>query len=184
MKKNLFAIALTATVLLSACGGGGSSDDSTFVGAADVSVSTQPSQIDSGDRTEVTVTVWNVHENGIALKVRFPEGLGYVPGSAVLLIENKEIDLTPQVNALVADEQTRYLVFFISQSSFRINGQEYTGGEGTVVLQLEGLDGVTDGLIEVDPDVDDPAEANDTEFSLEDPQFVAEAEASITVVAE
>ena len=180
--KAPLCLALLLTVALSACGGGGSSSDS-FVGAADVSISAQPSEIDSGDRTEVSIEVSNVHESGIALKIRFPQGLSYVPTTALLLVDQDEIDLTPTVNAMSSDEE-RYLVFYIPQDAFTPGSEDYSGQAATVVLQLEGTAKVNDGLIEVDPDVDDPQQSNDTEFSIDNPEFVAEAETSITVIAE
>ena len=180
-QRRLLPLLSIVMATFTGCSGGGSDD--SFVGAADVSIMTQPSTIDSGDRTEVMTEVSNVHENGIALKFRFPDGLKYVKSSAFLLVESKEIDLTPVVNAVSSDGD-RYLVFFIAQSSFKTSGQEYNGESATVALQLEGIDAVTNGLIEVDPDVDDPLQDNGTEFSIDTPEFNAQAETSIAVVAE
>lgn len=152
------------------------------MGAANVGLSVSPSHIDSGDRTEVAITLSNVIKDGLALKVRFPDALKYVRSSALLLIGDKEIDITPKFNGPGQDSD-RYLVFYISQSAFRKNGQDYNGESGTVVLQLEGIESVTDGMVEVDPDVDDPLQPNDSEFNVEAPQFDAEATAPISVQA-
>ena len=175
-------VASMLALTLSSCGGGGGSDDS-FVGAASVSISLQPSEIDSGDRIELSAELSSVHENGIALKFRYPEGLKYVASSAFLLIETKEIDLTPTVNQSSTDNEI-YLVFYIPQSSFRRGGKPYEGESGTVVLQLEGIDAISDGLVEVDPDVDDPDQPNATEFSIDSPEFDAQDKAYVTVVAQ
>jgi hypothetical protein len=167
---------------LTGCGGGGGGSDS-FVGAADVGLDVSPTEIDSGDRTEVAITLANVIEDGVALKVRFPDALKYVRSSALLLVGQKEVDLTPKFNGL-GDDSDRYLVFYLPQSFFRPSGQEYEGEEGTVVLQLEGVEAVTDGLIEVDVDVDDPLQSNDGEFSVQAPEFDPAASSPISVQAE
>ncbi len=175
---------LLCTALLTfatACGGGGGGGDD-FVGAATVGIRLQPSTIDSGDRTQVTIDVGDVHDNGIALKIRFPNGLRYVPASAALLVDEQQTKLTPTVNALAEDENSIYLVFYLSQSLFRASGEEYNGQMGTLRLQLEGRKAVKDGKLEVDADVDDPQESNDSEFTLSSPEFAAEDEASIEVV--
>jgi hypothetical protein len=182
---SLMSVLCSLATALAGCGGGGgggSSDEGDFVGAANVSIHTTPGRIDTGDRTETSIELSNVHENGIALKIRYPEGLRYVPGSAFLLIDKKEIDISPTVNATAKGENETFLVFYLSQSQFKRSGQKYTGQSGTVVLQLEGQDSVVDGEIEVDPDVDDPAEDNSTEFNIDTPEFVAEDSAAISVV--
>jgi len=176
---------LLCTALLSlatACGGGGGGGGEDFVGAATVSIRLQPSTIDSGDRTQVTIDIGDVHENGIALKVRFPDGLRYVPSSAALEVNDEESKLTPSVNALAEDDSSIYLVFYLSQSLFRRGGAEYQGEMGSLKLQLEGRTVVRDGKVEVDADVDDPQESNETEFTLSNPEFAAEDEASIRVI--
>jgi hypothetical protein len=182
MKASLFSSLLCGTLvtLAMACGGGGGGDD--FVGAATVGIRLQPSKIDSGDRTQVTVDIGDVHETGIGLKIRFPDGLRYVPASASLSVDDRETKLTPTVNALAEDDNSVYLVFYLSQSLFRSSGEEYSGQMGTLRLQLEGRKVVKDGKVEVDADVDDPQESNDSEFSLSNPEFAAEDEASIQVV--
>jgi hypothetical protein len=179
--------AATASLLsiatFSACGGGGGGGDS-FSGAANVSVRTAPSRIDSGDRTQVTIELSDVHENGIAVKIRYPVGLRYVPSSSFLLIDEKEIDVSPTVEQKVTSEDVSYLVFYLRQAQFRRSSQEYNGESGILTIQLEGRDTVIDGEIEVDPDVDDPSEDNQSEFDIENPEFVAEGSASIEVIAE
>lgn len=181
--KRFSSVSLLCGTLLTfavACGGGGGGDD--FVGAATVGVRLQPSRIDSGDRTQVTIDIGDVHDTGIALKIRFPNGLRYVPSSATLLVDKQQTKLTPAVNALAEDENSIYLVFYLSQSLFRPSGGEYNGQMGTLRLQLEGRKAVRKGAVEVDADVDDPQESNDSEFTLSDPEFAAEDEASIEVI--
>jgi hypothetical protein len=176
---------LCAIATLTACGGGGGGGGSSdFVGAAVVSLETTPSEIDSGDRTLVETDISQVHKNGIALKFRFPESLRYVRESAFLYINNKEIDLTPTADKLSDEDGSRYLVFFLKQSLFAKPGEKYDGNSGVVKLQLEGIDALKDGSIEVDADVDDPTENNSSEFDINKPEFVAEDETYIAVASE
>lgn len=177
----LFTSIIGLTATLSACGGGGGGDED-FVGAATVSLSVQPSQIDSGDRAQVTSRLGDVHETGIGVKFRHPTGLRYVPGSAFLKVSNKEYDITPAVNVESNEDDARYLVFYLPQKIFQTGSQEYNGQQGTLTFQLVGRQEVEEGLVEVDPDVDDPAIDNSVEFDLANPEFVAEDEAPISVV--
>jgi hypothetical protein len=183
MRKNLIkaSLLIVFSAWLGACGGGGGGGGEGFVGAATVSIRLQPSTIDSGDRTQVSILIGDVHENGIALKVRFPDGLRYVPASAFLTANDRRIDLTPTVNAASTEDDSVYVVFYLSQSLFRTSGSEYFGEVGEMRLQLEGRKAVSDGKVEVDADVDDPQESNDSEFSLTNPEFAAEDRVFISV---
>jgi len=176
----LGALFLTS-VTSQGCGGGGGGGDGDFVGAATVSLQLQPSRIDSGDRTEATVQISDVHPNGISLKFRYPDGLRYVPNSGVLFAQDREIDISPTVNS-GGDDEDVYLVFYLAQSLFRESGQEYNGEAGTVSIQLEGIKAIKDASVEVDADVDDPQEDNASEFRLDNPEFAPEDEQGIEVV--
>jgi hypothetical protein len=166
------------------CGGGGGGGADEFVGAARVSVRCSPKEIDSGDRTQVSISLSQVHESGIAVKIRFPTGLNYVTGSSFLVVGEKESDVSPTVKATSDTEDLKYVVFYLSQDQFSRSSQAYAGESGTLLIQLEGQKTVTDGEIEVDPDVDDPAEDNSIEFDINSPEFISEASASITVIAQ
>ena len=178
---SLFTSILALTITLSACGGGGG-DDEDFVGAATVTLIVQPSQIDSGDRAQVTSRLGDVHETGIGVKFRYPTGLKYVAGSAFLKVGNKEYDITPAVNVESNEDDAQYLVFYLAQKLFQSGSQEYNGQQGTLTFQVVGRSEVEDGLVEVDPDVDDPEIDNSVEFDLANPEFVAEDDAPISVV--
>jgi predicted small secreted protein len=169
----IFLLLVASFSFLTACGGSGGGDD-TYAGAARVHITASPTKIDSGDRTKVSIDVSEVHENGIALKVRYPEGLSYVVDSAILEVNQREIDLAPAVNETIDGDV--YLVIYITQSMID------EGEQGTIVIELEGYDKVNDGRIAVDPDVDDPLVANATEFNAEDPQFDEEDGVDIQVI--
>ena len=173
IRRLVNASLICATTTLLGCGGGGGGGGSDFVGAAQVRVQASPGQIDTGDRTEVQITISNLHKNGIALKIRFPKGLEYVGSSSFIEINNSDADVSPVVNQ--AKGSDIYLVYYISPD--QIGEKE----EGTLFFELEGRDSVEDGLIEIDPDVDDPTIDNTAEFNIDEPEFGAEDEASIVV---
>lgn len=174
-------IASLSTTIMCGCGGGGGDDSSDFSGAANVSMSVNPSTLDSGDRALVSVEVSDVHANGIALKFRYPNGLAYVPKSGALFVDEKKVTIKPVVTAVSADEASVYLVYYLPQKLFRRASQQYAGEPGTVEFQLVGKTAVNDGLIEVDADVDDPTVSNTTEFNISKPEFLAEDQQSISV---
>jgi hypothetical protein len=160
--------------VVTSCGGGGGSDDGGFSGAGTVVVSIQPSSIDVGDRTRVTIRIYEVNEDGVLVKVNFPDALSFVANTAVLVVDGDEIDVDPEVNVR-GDEDDRYLVYFFTEDDFDRNA------EGTLRFELQANDSVNDGLVSVDIDVDDPTIANNVEFSVDDPQFQAEDVAEIEV---
>ncbi len=167
-------VVLGLAIALSSCGsGGGGGGGDSFVGAAVVNVRNSPSKIDVGDRTQVKIQISSVHQDGIALKVRFPFGLVYVPSSSFMDINGDEKDMSPTVYR--EDDSVRYLVYYFTKKQFS------DSDAGELVLELEGIEKVEKGKIEVDADVDDPLISNDVEFSLDNPEFGAEDEASITV---
>ena len=184
MKNNLLTLALltTASAVLHGCGGGGGDgSDESFSGAASVSIRVTPSDIDTGDRTQVELSVGDVNEVGVALKLRYPSGLRYVSGSATLTVESVEKKINPSVNISSQEAKISYLVFYVPQKSFRRPGEPYSGDPGTVTLQLAGKAQVQDGLVEVDADIDDPAKDNSEEFKITSPEFLADDQAPISV---
>lgn len=186
MRASLVSTVLMASLTTSSlvgCGGGGGDDSSGFSGAANVSMSVTPSELDSGDRALVRVEVSEVHENGILLKFRYSQGLVYVPNSGTVIIDEDETPIKPRFNVVNKDEESVYLVFFLPQKLFRRSGEEYTGESGTVEIQLVGKSAVREGLIEVDADVDDPGIADTLEFNVSKPEFLAEDQRSITVLS-
>ncbi|MCO6430954.1 MAG: hypothetical protein J5J00_08845 [Deltaproteobacteria bacterium] len=179
MKRSLrFAIFFTAftggcilATSLFGCGGGGGG--SNFAGAALVRISAQPRTIDVGDQTQIRITISDVHQNGIALKIRYPSDLEYVRNSAILQVEGEEVDLAPAVNT--SDGDDTFLVFFLSNDTF---GKD---DRGELFVELEGKAENEDAGVEVDADVDDPDIDNDSEFSVDMPEFSAEDEIFIFI---
>lgn len=169
--RALSAMGLACAV--AGCLGGGGGGGGDFVGAAQVSITTQPRTLDAGDRTEVTSYISEVHEDGIALKYKYPAELKYVSDSALLIDDNVENDISPGFESTV-DGDT-YLVFFLSQKRF---GKDRSG---IVTFQLRAREEVAGKAIEVDADVDDPLVPNSSEFDKKDPLFSAEDQVDIEV---
>ena len=165
---------LVSLLMLAGCGGGGG-DGSDFIGAAQARIEVNPQTIDTGDHIRVTVRISSVHQDGIALKIRFPSGLAYVPSTAFLTVDQHEIDESPEVDVTSETDSKSYLVFYFTQAIF---GE---GETGELEIELEGVSEIADGRVEVDADVDDPLISNDTEFDIEAPEFLAEDEAKIEV---
>lgn len=184
MKNNLLTLLLltSTSILLHGCGGGGGDgSDETFSGAASVSIRVTPSDIDTGDRAQVELSVGDVSEVGVAIKVRYPSGLRYVSGSATLTVETVEKKVNPSANVSSQEAKISYLVFYVPQKSFRRPGEPYSGDPGTLTFQLAGKSEVKDGLVEVDADIDDPTKDNSEEFKITSPEFLADDQAPISV---
>lgn len=184
VRSTILSLTLLCSISAGCGGGGGGGGDTSFSGAANVSIQASPSKIDTGSRTLVSVDISDVVDSGIALKMRYPLGLKYVASSAFLYVGEKEIDLTPTINTDVTKDDQTFLVFYMPQAQFKRSGQDYEGEQATMKLQLEGREEVQNGEIEVDPDVDDPAEDNSSEFKVDTPEFEAEDSTPIEVVGE
>ena len=168
-----FSVITLSVITLTGCGGGGGGGGDSFIGAALLSVSATPSEIDAGDRTRVTVNIAHVHPDGIALKLKFPDGLKYVIESSNLFVNGNKSDTAPAVNA--SKDGFVYLVYFFTKARFGENN------EGELQIELEGVTGISDGEIEVDADVDDPLISNSSEFSIDNPEFQTQDIAQIRV---
>ncbi len=168
-----FAILVLSFALLTGCGGGGGGGG--FSGAGNASISTRPDSIDIGDRTKVTIDISSVNEDGIIVKVKFPEGLTYVPDTSILTVDDDRNDIGPDISVINNDDD-RFLVFFFTEDDFDRDGN------GKLEFELKGNEVVKNGSVEVDIDVDDPNIANGSEFDPEDPQFQEEDTAYIEVI--
>ncbi|MCB0330754.1 MAG: hypothetical protein KDD70_13865 [Bdellovibrionales bacterium] len=174
MKYLLLFLSVLSFLVLSSCGGGGGNDDEAFSGGARVVISLTPSNIDVGDRTRITIQVFDVNEDGIIVKLNYPDALSYVEETASLEVDGDESDITPDVD-VAGDDEDRFLVFFLSEDDFDRDA------EGTIRVELQANDSVNDGEISVDIDVDDPQIPNESEFSVDSPQFQPEDTVTIEV---
>jgi hypothetical protein len=159
--------------MLQGCGGGGGGRDG-YSGSAQLSISAEPTEIGPGDRIRVSVDIWAVHPDGIMLKVFFPQGLSYVPGSASLRVVDQDNAVNPSVNE--SADRGVYVVFFFSYDEFG------NGDDGELVFELKGESAVRKGIVAVDADVDDPLISNDEEFDIDDPKFTPKAKVEVEVI--
>lgn len=175
MKKLLLSSVFCSLLCLplQGCGGGGGGGGDDFIGAANITLEAKPGKIDTGDRTLVTIQIRDIHPNGILLKVRMPKGLAYVPNTSFLNVGDNQVDVGPDKN--VTKDSKTFLVFFLDPSDF--NPED----SGELTFQLVGNEAVTEGLIEVDADVNDPLVNDDNEFSANTPEFGAEDSVDIEV---
>ncbi|RMG43047.1 MAG: hypothetical protein D6719_04680 [Candidatus Dadabacteria bacterium] len=181
--KIIIIIIFLSAVSISACGGGpldrlplvgdGSSDN--FNGPAIVSIDVNPAQIDRGDVTTVTTHISKVHPDGIELKFRYPPELTYVSDSSFLEVDGQQIDVGPTVNKQKNSKKT-FLVYFFSQSIF---GESRNG---ILRFQLRGSALLQDGMVAVDPDIDDPTVDNSSEFDVNTTEFAAKDADDIEVI--
>ena len=158
---------LPVALLAFAIGCGGSSG-SDFLGAATISIRVVPSVIDTGDRVRVIITIDDVNENGIALKVRAPMQLDYVPDSSTLDTDGSD-DPLPEPQMFTIDDDN-YLIYYLAQSLFGDDGFR----SGILVFEFEANNETEEALVEADADVDDPLISNATEFNPDNPEFSAE----------
>ena len=157
-------------------GCGSSSDSVGFSGAGDVNISVEPTSIDVGDRLLVTVDIFTINDDGIFAKIKFPNSLSYVEGTALLTVSGDESEIEPDIIADGEDDDT-FLIFFLAESDFDITRQ------GELTFELQADDAVEDGRISVDIDGDDPTVLNINEFNAEDPAFQEEEGQSIEVIS-
>ncbi len=161
--------------LLSSCGSSGS-DDTDFIGAANVQLEVTPTTIDTGDRLRVQIKISDTNLNDLIIKIRYPDSLSYVPSSATIDFQDDPEDATPNFNQTADGEN--YLVFFISSENF----EDFD--EATLEVQLRALNDLKGGQLEVDADVDDPLISNSREFDINQPEFTAEDSVTIKVLGE
>ncbi len=154
------------------CGGGGS--QGAPVGPARARIIISPSVIDSGDRAEVEIEIFEIDPDleEMAIKVRFPEALSYVVESAFYLFEDEFFDTGPDENA--NDSGNNFLVFYLDLESV-------TSESFALLFELEGVSSVLDGEVGVDIDFGDPEESNESEFTVTDPLFDAQSTDDIRV---
>ena len=164
---------LPTVSLLMSCGS--DSDSVGFSGAGDVSISVEPTSIDVGDRLLVTVEIFTINDDGIFAKIKFPNYLSYVEGTALLSVSDDESEIEPDITEDGENDDT-FLIFFLAESDFDITRQ------GELTFELQANDAVEEGQISVDIDVDDPNVLNINEFNIENPAFQEEDGQSIEVI--
>ncbi len=164
---------ITGCLSLSSCGTG--KKDGRFGGTAYVDVSNEPSTIDVGDATFVTVRVDDIEDDAFFLKIRFPTGLEYLLGSSFIESNGEDFPREPDRSFTNNADRKNYIVYFISKAE--IDNEKNT----RITFDLVGTSRVSDGRVEVDPDIDNPNIPNEREFDTQNPQLEAEADSFVRV---
>ena len=167
LRMNALTIPLLSSALILCClgcgSGGGGHDIPDELAKLDLKV--DPQVIDSGDATRLVVDISNLQESVWTLKIRFPAGLAYIENSSFYVVGDNTIAVSPK--HYVSTETDSFLVFYPTQNIF----EPY--GSGVLMLRLEGVRNVPDGLIAVDADIYDPdCDAADPQFDSQDDEHI------------
>ncbi len=149
----------------------GSSSGPTVQPPAEARIRTSPEQIDTGDRTEVEVELFDFVEDEIAIKIKYPLGLVYVSETAFLVLDGELVDIGPDEEE--SDSTDTYLVFYFSTDDL-VDADGNALSRMELIFELEGNEDVSDGTIEVDIDLDNPDVSNSSEFAVATPKFDAQ----------
>ena len=172
LKKNslvkLSLVTMVAAAAACGMGGGGGGGDtgsanSNFEGEIDFQL--EKDSLDSGDLTQVRVTVRNMNANGVILKFHYPEALRIVRGSGLLFVGNDGYSRPIYADAEESVDGSRYLAYFLFPKDID------DGNQQTVQFNLKAVAPDSAAYIEIDLDNNDPNIPDRREFSAEDPQF-------------
>lgn len=146
-------------------GGGGDTESANYAGEIDFQL--EKDSLDSGDLTQVRVTVRNMNSDGVILKFHYPDALKYQRGTGVLYVGYD--DYSERVFAAgdgeVANGDGRYLAFFLFPRAMD------NGNDQTVQFNMKAIAPNLNAYIEVDLDNNDPNVPDSLEFSAADPAF-------------
>jgi hypothetical protein len=162
----ILVAAATACGMGGGGGGGGSSSDtanSNYEGWIDFQL--EKDSLDSGDLTQVSLTVYDMNPNGVILKFHYPEALRLVRGSGVLYVGNDGYSQQIFADAEESVDGSRYLAYFLFPKDME------DGNQQTVQFDLKAIAPDASAYLEVDLDNNDPNIPDRKEFSAEDPQF-------------
>ena len=181
----MFTSLIPLLLALTSCGGGGGGSGDSFVGAASINMSLSPNTIDTNDRARVSIRIENVIDTGILLKVRYSPKISFAAGTAELKLDTEDLatKVVPSVMAETSDY--KYLVFFLGRNQFGdvpADGETLLSTPATLTFEITGDKKLTDGKIEADADVNDPAIPDATEFNINKPGLEPTTDASINVL--
>jgi len=171
MKKvtKLFAVSILTTLMACGGGGGGSPD---YTGAGNVTLRVSQEQIDTGDRTKVTVSFDELHPDGVILKLRYASGLEYIGDTSLWKVGGKNIDASPDYELAADIAQETYLVYELSRETLGNNNS------GELVFELRGIEETSqNSVIEVDLDVLEEGAI----FTSDSPEFSTEYSTNLRV---
>jgi hypothetical protein len=163
MKTIVSSLSVLASLALFGCGGGGGGPD--YTGAGNVTLRVSQSEIDTGDRTKITVTYNELHPDGVVIKMRYDAGLEYIPDTSLWRINGKNLDATPASEVTGDVAESIFLIYNLGRDVLGKNNS------GELIFELRGIEETAkNSEIEVDMDVLE----EDTVFSAENPEFSPE----------
>ncbi len=169
-------LAMLCIVTLSHCGGGGGGgEDNAELHGANADVDLDPSQIKIGDRTLVRAILWEVASSGVLVKIRYPEALSYIDGTALVKVGDSRTGITPVIGPRKSKNWI-YLVYLITRDS--VGDDNY----GELFLQLRGVILNSAADVEVDLDLHNPALDPDEEFRVREPFYSAEDSTRVEII--
>jgi len=179
-----FFVAISSVACSS--GGGGSDDPFSPGGSA---IEADPTSIDTGERSTITVQLADPNPRGVVLKIRFSTQLSYVNRSSTILVNGNEIRRDPDEKGTSAADSKYYLVFVLTPIDFGdasylelklfVHGDTATVSSSSSSGSTSSSGASTDARIEVDADLVDPAV--DDQFDISAPDFTAEDGASVEI---
>ena len=154
-------------------GGGGGDEGANFPGYTEFYV--ERDSLDSGDLTDVTVTVFDINRNGVFLKFHYPSSLAYRSGSAITHTGDSDSWTTTSPFDATSNETGKYLVFRVSRPP------EDETNRVSIGFTLRAVSGDPSAYVEVDLDNNDPALPDEKEFNDTFPQFSSDDRWNISI---
>jgi hypothetical protein len=166
-----------ASVAVASCGGGGGGggEDSSdnYPGYTDFQL--ERDSLDSGDLTDVTLTVYDINPNGIFVKFHYPSSLRFVAGSAMSYSGDAQTWQTTAPLTATSVGSEKYLVFTVSPPPPNQTNRV------ALSFTMKAVSGDQSAYLEVDLDNNDPQVPDRLEFSANDPQFTSDDRWNISI---
>jgi hypothetical protein len=150
-------------------GGGGDGQDGNggnYPGYTDFQV--ERDALDSGDLTDVTLTVYDINQDGIFVKFHYPPSLRYMNGSSMTYTGDSESWVGTEPFAATTTSTGKYLVYRVSRPP------ENETNRVAIGFTMRATGGDPSAYIEVDLDNNDPTIPDNIEFNSRDPQFYSD----------
>jgi hypothetical protein len=179
LKYLLICSAMALTVASCGVGGGGggggsdSANDGNYPGYTDFQV--ERDSLDSGDLTDVTLTVYDINQDGIYVKFHYPPSLRFIPGSAITYSGDAQSWSATAPFDSATTSNGKYLVFRVSPPP-----EDQTNRVG-IGFTMRATGGDPSSYIEVDLDNNDPTIPDGLEFNSKDPQFYSDDRWNISI---
>jgi hypothetical protein len=163
-----------AVIVLCGCGGGGGGGGGEEFGPASVSIRSEPGEGFIGDRFLITTEVWDINDDGVVLKFRFPDTLRYFHGSSYLRVGDVTYDVGP-----IANDTAKHLGYLV----FVFHGDVFPDHQGTLTLELQAWSGTGKQKIELDPALLDTQVYDQQQFDIKHPLFGTNIDTQIEINA-